>query len=144
MATPGEEELIKAVMTVRDAHPDLGILKLWAQLKTDKPEWAVSEKRFRKVLAAAGGTATGTGAVVSESSEKPKSKKKNKNKKKSEGSELVAQTGIDPSLDVSTLAPKVSVNMFGGTKGKGLVAESAIQKGEVLWQEEPWIACPDP
>jgi hypothetical protein len=137
MASPSEDELVAGIKGVRDAHPELGILKLWAQLKTDKPEWAVSEKRFRKALATAGGTASGAGATAPESSGKKK-------KSKADGHELVAQTGLDPTLDIDIIAPKVKAKMFGGTRGKGLVSKSKIEMGEVLWQEDPWIACSDP
>lgn len=138
MASPTEDELVTAVAAVRNAHADLGILKLWAQLKVDKPEWAVSEKRFRKALASAGGTASGAGASA------PEKKTRSKKADKADGHELVADTGLDATLDVDTIAPKVKAKMFGGTRGKGLVAKSKLEMGEVLWQEEPWIACSDP
>lgn len=131
MATtsPSDDELVAAVKVVREAHPALGIVKLWAQLKADRPEWAVSEKRFRKAL-----STTSDGGPSSSSTATPKPKK----------NELVAQTGLDATLDITAVAPKVKAKMFGGTKGKGVVAKAKIQAGEVLWQEEPWIACPDP
>ncbi|TXT05059.1 hypothetical protein VHUM_03879 [Vanrija humicola] len=126
--SPSEADLVAAVKTVREAHPALGIVKLWAQLKADRPEWSVSEKRFRKAL----GAASEGGASASSATAKPKK------------NELVAQTGLDATLDITAVAPKVKAKMFGGTKGKGVVAKAKIQAGEVLWQEEPWIACLDP
>lgn len=141
-SSPAEDELVGAIKTVRDAHPEHGIAKLWAQLKVDNPEWTVSEKRFRKALATAGGTASGAGATAP--AEKKSGKGKAKGKGKADGAELVARTGLDSTLDIDNIAPKVKAKMFGGTRGKGLVAKSTIEAGEVLWQEEPWIACPDP
>jgi hypothetical protein len=145
MATPPEDELIAAVTTVRDAHADLGILRLWAQLKVEQPGWAVSEKRFRKALAAVGGTASGAGSTAAEGgSSSKKSKSKTKKNITADGPELVAKTGLDPSVDVQHIAPKVQAHMFGGTRGKGLVAKSGIEAGEWLWEETPWMACSDP
>lgn len=111
--SPGEDELGAAVEELRGAHPSLGAVKLLIQLRADHPEWAVSEKRLRKMLQA-----------------------------RSEVG-LIAHTGLDPSLDVS-IAPKVKVEMFGGGKGKGLVAREGILKGELVWQEDPWIVTADP
>jgi hypothetical protein len=56
---------------------------------------------------------------------------------------LVATTGIDPTIDIKALAPKVAVKVFAKGKGKGLVAAEKIFRGEVIWQEEPWIATAD-
>lgn len=134
-SSPADDELTKAVAGVRDAHPDLGILKLWAALKEQHPEWTVSEKRFRKVLAAVGGSGAGgaggaaggsggSGAVAAD--------------------ELVAETGLDRTLDIGAVAPKVKAKLFGGTRGKGLVARAKLEQGELLWSEEPWVAAPDP
>lgn len=124
-SSPEEGELAAAVTTVRAAHPDLGILKLWAALKEAHPEWTVSEKRFRKALAAQGGSGASPAAAVADD-------------------ELVAHTGLDSTLDIAAVAPKVKAKVFGGTKGKGLVARSKLEAGEFLWHEEPWVACPDP
>lgn len=122
--SPSDDILLPALASLREGHPDKGILKLLAQLKIDHPEWAVSEKRFRKALQLApcprGGEAD------------PKEKA------------LVADTGLDPSIDVKSIAPKVEVKMFAGGKGKGLVAKEGLKQGEMLWQEEPWIVTSDP
>jgi len=34
--------------------------------------------------------------------------------------------------------------MFGVEKGKGLIAKEKIERGDVVWQEEPWIVTADP
>ncbi|KAL7420279.1 hypothetical protein Q5752_005248 [Cryptotrichosporon argae] len=124
---PAEDDLVSALTALRASHPDSGAPKLLAQLKASRPDWAVSEKRVRKVLSTLG---VGAGAGSSSSG--------------GQGRELVARTGVDTTLDVAALAPKVEVRMFGGTKGKGLVARAPVEAGELLWHEEPWIACPDP
>lgn len=76
--------------------------------------WSISEKRLRKIL-------------------NPPTL-----------SVLVPETHLDPTLDVSALATKVSVELFGGVRGKGLVAKERIEQGEVIWQENPWIPTADP
>lgn len=133
MASPGDDELRAAVTRLRDANPELGIVKLWAALKADT-NWAVSEKRFRKALAEVGGTASGGAAAPPAS----------KGKGASRDDEVVADTKLDTTIDVAAIAPKVKVKMFGGTKGKGLVAKGKIEEGEWIWQEEPWVAVSDP
>lgn len=133
MTSPSDDELRTAVVRVRDANPDLGILKLWAALKAEAG-WAVSEKRFRKTLAEVGGSASGGGAAAPAK----------RGRAVSRDDELVAHTALDTTIDVASIAPKVKVKMFGGTKGKGLVAKSKIEEGEWLWQEEPWLAVSDP
>ena len=122
--SPRDDALITAASDLRLVYPTLGIAKLLIQLKSLHPEWMVSEKRFRKVLQT---------APIDEGSLKSQSE-----------TGLVAVTGIDPSVDVARLAPKVKVKMFGGEKGKGLVAKDKILMGDVLWQEEPWIVTADP
>ncbi|KIR28868.1 putative protein lysine methyltransferase SET5 [Cryptococcus deuterogattii LA55] len=122
--SPSDDILLPALASLRENHPDKGILKLLAQLKVDHPEWAVSEKRFRKALQ----LAPSPGDGEADPSEKA----------------LVADTGLDPSIDVKSIAPKVEVKMFAGGKGKGLVAKEGLKQGEMLWQEEPWIVTSDP
>ncbi|GFZ44719.1 Vesicular-fusion protein SEC18 [Saitozyma sp. JCM 24511] len=114
---------------LRSQNPSLGIAKLLVQLKIEQPGWAVSEKRLRKILQALpGGADAANGKHQAASGE----------------TVLVAETGLDPTIDVAHIAPKVKVKMFGGGKGKGLVAKEKILQGDVLWQEEPWIATADP
>ncbi|KAE8541065.1 putative protein lysine methyltransferase SET5 [Cryptococcus gattii VGV] len=122
--SPSDDILLPALASLRESHPDKGILKLLAQLKIDHPEWAVSEKRFRKALQ----LAPSPGSGEADPNEKV----------------LVADTGLDPSIDVKSIAPKVEVKMFAGGKGKGLVAKEGLKQGEMLWQEEPWIVTSDP
>lgn len=127
--SPSDDELTPAVQRLRSQNPSLGIAKLLVQLKIEQPGWAVSEKRLRKILQALpGGADAANGKHQAASGE----------------TVLVAETGLDPTIDVAHIAPKVKVKMFGGGKGKGLVAKEKILQGDVLWQEEPWIATADP
>jgi len=130
MATiPSDEVLIIAVTSLRDAHPSLGIAQLLQQLKTDHPDWAVSEKRLRKVMSMSSAATTSLAtAGVSQTNDEPG---------------LIAVTGLDTTLNVTEIAPKVKARLFGGEKGKGLVAREKILEGEVIWQEEPWIVTAD-
>lgn len=115
--TPSHDALLPIIRQLRVQHPDLGASKLLLQLKTAQPEWAVSEKRLRKLL-----------QMISPTIDEPG---------------LVADTHMDPTLQVTEIAPKVKAKMFGGEKGKGLVAREKIQEGEVVWQEEPWVVTAD-
>ncbi|KAK8844659.1 hypothetical protein IAR55_006506 [Kwoniella newhampshirensis] len=133
---PAEDALNPAVSDLKTAHPSLGITKLFAQLKIDHPDWTVSEKRFRKALqSVAGSTTVSNGTPASSNGDASSSTLE---------SVLIADTGMDPSIDIASIAPKVKVKMFSGGKGKGLVAKERLQQGEVLWQEEPWIVTADP
>jgi len=121
MATiPTDEALVPAVQTLRDANSSLGVAKLLQRLKSDHPDWAVSEKRLRKFV-----TPASTAASV----------------KDEPG--LMAFTGLDTTINAAEIAHKVKARLFGGEKGKGLVAREKILEGEVIWQEEPWIVTAD-
>lgn len=113
---PSDDAIAAFVEAARVAEPGLGYLKIYAALKRDHPDWSLSEKRFKKV------------AQTSSSSD---------------GTALVARTGLDPSIRVQDVAPKVDIKLFPGGKGKGLVAKAKIYKGEVLWQEDPWVSTAD-
>ena len=114
---PSETDIIDAVSAVRLSGPPLGIPKLYAKIKVDHPTWSLSETRFRKILKLADAPA-----------------------RPSWGSAI--KTGRDPSIDVAALAPKIRVREFSGNRGKGLIAHERIQRGELVWQEEPWVVVP--
>nr|XP_018266259.1 uncharacterized protein I303_00234 [Kwoniella dejecticola CBS 10117]OBR88417.1 hypothetical protein I303_00234 [Kwoniella dejecticola CBS 10117] len=150
--TPTDTELQEQATLLRESHPALGVGKLLAQLKIDHPDWSVSEKRFKKfvsVTSSAGSDATnvnvnangnGNGDTIGLTSTST-----SVSQSKSTGDDaLIAKTGIDHSIDVSKIAPKVKVKMFNvDGKGKGLVAKEKLQMGELLWQEDPWIVTND-
>ncbi|BEI90386.1 uncharacterized protein CcaverHIS019_0304560 [Cutaneotrichosporon cavernicola] len=138
MSTPGDDELRTAVRDARDANPDLGALKLLAAIK-DAKGWTLSEKRFRKALADVGGTAAGGGAAA-----KPSAKKKKGKKSRRVGDHLEPETHLDSTLDIATIAPKVNARMFNDARGKGLVAAEELQMGEMIWREDPFVACASP
>lgn len=112
-STPTDADVVAYADSVRSGT-SLGAGKVLQRLRQERPEWSISEKRLRKLL----------------------------NPSPTEAG-LVPKTGIDPSLNVNDLAPKVTVRIFEHGKGKGLVCKEAILKGEVVWQEEPWIATAD-
>ncbi|WRT63316.1 uncharacterized protein IL334_000221 [Kwoniella shivajii] len=141
---PSDEELNSAAIILRSAHPSLGIGKLLAQLKLDNPEWSISEKRFKRFLPRPSSSSSekgqGDGEVNGGGSGSGSSNVTEVNQK--DGG-LIAQTGIDTFLDIKQIAPKVKVKMFKDGKGKGLVVREKLQMGEMIWQEDPWIATND-
>lgn len=116
MITPIDSEVTDLITQVQASQPDWGALKILAALRIQHPDWAISEKRFRKIQKIAANP---------------------------DGSSLIARTGVDASIDVHIIAPKLDVKLFDKGKGKGLVAREKIMQGEVIWQEEPWIATAD-
>lgn len=137
---PTDDELKPIVVSLREAHPALGIAKLLAQLKIDQPTLSVSEKRLRKVLQTnSGDNNNGEASKLATSEGQGKGEKEAGTGTK----ELIAETGIDKSINWS-IAPKVKVKMFKSGRGKGLVAREKILEGEVIWSEDPWIATTSP
>ena len=128
---PTDEVLKPTIQALRESHPALGIAKLLQQLKIEHPEWAVSEKRLRKVISPVTATTSAPAAGTAGGA------------KLADEPGLRADTGLDTTLAVSEIAPKVKARLFGGEKGKGLVAREKILEGEVIWQEEPWIVTAD-
>ncbi|KAF7315805.1 Set-like protein [Mycena indigotica] len=116
MASPNDEELQNCVRSLKAEHPTLGIPKLHAQLRKDFPQWTVSEKRLRKVLAML--------AELSSDQPHPTSK-------------------VVDGLDVSHWSPRVEVCVFDAKKGKGLVAKEKIKNKEAIWVEDPFIIAPE-
>lgn len=135
---PSDEDLSPLVTSLKASYPDLGIAKLLAQLKIDHPTYSVSEKRLRKVLAQ---TLPSTNSVDTNATEE--SSKKGGKKSEDGSKDLIAETGLDSTIDWS-IAPKVKVKMFKDGKGKGLVAREKILEGEALWSEDPWITTTSP
>ncbi|KAJ7070237.1 hypothetical protein B0H15DRAFT_957838 [Mycena belliarum] len=115
MTSPSDEELQRALTELKAAHPALGIPKLHSRLRTDFPEWTVSEKRVRKLLA-------------------PKDAK---DAAPHPTSQLVE------GLNVAQWTPRVAVRVFDKKKGKGLIATHKIAAGETIWLEDPFIIAPE-
>ncbi|TDL15556.1 SET domain-containing protein [Rickenella mellea] len=146
--TPSEIVLTAALKQLRAEHPLLGASKLHALLCAGYAGWSVSEKRVRKVLQAEGLQLA------------PPPAKKGGDRGTSEGDagKGVGDVGdvggggggaVYPSsrvldgLDVKKWTGKVEVRYFGKEKGKGLVATETIEKGEVVWTEDPFIIAPE-
>ena len=51
MAAPADEEVLAAVLAVKSAHPDYGMVRMRKHIK-DENGWELSEKRVKKALAA--------------------------------------------------------------------------------------------
>lgn len=130
---PSDKELSPVVTKLRTENPSTGVPKLLQQLKSEHSDWAVSEKRLRKLLQALNLPSTAVDTAVDSTGGDGDGEKG-----------LVADTGLDPSINVGGIAPKVKARIFGGEKGKGLVAREKILQGEVSWSEEPWIVTADP
>lgn len=122
--SPPEEDLKDALKTLRTENPTLGISKIHAALLAAHPEWAVSEKRTRKVLQS-------EGLVISSG-----------NTSDSAGFKFPASKVIE-GLDVGKWTNKVEVRMFDRKKGKGLVAKERIGEGETIWKEDPFVLAPE-
>lgn len=138
--SPPDEALRVVLLELRAQNPSLGISKLQTKLLTQHPEWAVSEKRVKKIIA---------------QNERPVPP-------------LRPTSRIIENLNVSRWTNKVKVVDYGSTKGKGLVATAEIkvgvgvssrffrvpgqqqliicgvvlQEGEDVWKEDPFVISP--
>ena len=54
-----EEELTALVVTTKRSHPEWGFRKIHGEVKRLKPDWAVRDKRVRKLLTALSESAPG-------------------------------------------------------------------------------------
>ncbi|KAJ7222249.1 hypothetical protein GGX14DRAFT_428287 [Mycena pura] len=116
MSSPSDDELQNALVQLRAAHPTLGIPKLHARLRADF-DWAVSEKRMRKVLAT---------LAPPKLAEPPH-----------------PSSQVVEGLDIGVWTSRVDVRMFDKKKGKGLIATHTIKSGETIWVEDPFVIAPE-
>lgn len=123
---PTEIELRAALVNIKSKNQALGISKIHAVLVSSFPDWAVSEKRTRKVLQQ-------EGLVISNSSGKIGENEVS----------VYPSSRIIPDLDVTKWSTKVTVKYFDKKKGKGLVATTDIGNNEIIWKEEPFIIAPE-
>lgn len=121
--SPPEEELKDALVTLKHQNPSLGISKIYALLLRTYPSWTVSEKRTRKIL-------QNEGLVLSSTPIK-------------RTTIAYPSSRVIPHLDVTQWTNKVEVSFFDQQKGKGLIATSDIEEGEVIWKEDPFIIAPE-
>ncbi|KAL5501618.1 hypothetical protein ACEPAH_8878 [Sanghuangporus vaninii] len=112
--SPPDEALKDVLIALRAENPGLGIAKLQNKLITQHPEWAVSEKRIKKLLAQ---------TSQSTSQARPTSR-------------------VIDGLNVSKWSNKVKVVDYGPAKGKGLEATQEIKEGEDVWKEDPFVISP--
>ncbi|KAF5336557.1 hypothetical protein D9611_006501 [Ephemerocybe angulata] len=117
--SPAEDVLTAALVELKTANPTLGIAKVHALLLQSHPEWAVSEKRTKKILQIEGLTSSAN-PVDPNVGAYPQSK-------------------VVSGLDVSKWTSKARVKMFDKRKGKGLVATAEIQENELVWKEDPFV-----
>lgn len=128
--SPTEDQLKNVLVALRKDNPTLGIPKLHALLRSNRPEWTISEKRTRKIL-------QGEGLVLNT----PAQKSTTASDSQPEG--LHPTSSLIEGLDIEKWTPKVEVKYFDQTKGKGLVAKNHIAEGEILWKEDPFILAPE-
>ncbi|KAL0952630.1 hypothetical protein HGRIS_006878 [Hohenbuehelia grisea] len=123
---PSEEELTSALVELKSKNPSMGIPKIHALLLASFPDWAVSEKRTRKILQIQG--------LVAGSAPAPAR----------DASGLTYPTSrLIKDIDLHRWTEKVTVRYFDKRKGKGLVAAEKINKGELIWKEDPFILAPE-
>ncbi|KAF8574536.1 SET domain-containing protein [Ramaria rubella] len=127
--SPSDEELIPVLRALRAEFPTLGINKFHALLLQNQPSWAVSEKRFKKVLQ--------QHCLNSMQTIQPQQSGGGGEGKKHPTFRFNEQ------LNVENWTKKVEVKYFGPEKGKGLVAKEKIENGEKLWKEDPWVIAPE-
>ena len=131
--SPPDEALKEVLRKLRAENPTLGITKLQAQLLIEHPEWSVSEKRVKKLLAAENLLITPPPA---------KNKSKNGAAATNSDAQLFPTSKVIEGLDVARWTKKVKVVDFGAPKGKGLVATEDIKEGEDVWKEDPFAIAP--
>ncbi len=156
--SPSEADLTDALIDLKTRDPHLGISKIHALLLQHYPDWLVSEKRTRKILQAKGLTIVHS-SDVEKTSDLPSNVPKIPYVPKYTSNEYTSPASGAPraplppleyptskvisSLDVSQWTPKVSVKWFDSHRGKGLVATEAIEEGEVIWREDPFVLAPE-
>lgn len=126
--SPSEVELVAALRKLRSDNPTLGQTKLHALLLQTYPAWAVSEKRFRRIIHDNGLTAikaAGNGIV-----DEPETQLVEGGRAKAYPTYRISEN-----LEVEKWSNKVEVRYFGKRKGKGLVATQRIEEGETVWKE---------
>ncbi|KAF9054030.1 hypothetical protein BJ165DRAFT_1522611 [Panaeolus papilionaceus] len=147
---PSEEELAKALISLKAEHPMLGISKVHALLLKTYPDWLVGEKRTKKVLQNHG-LVVQTPVQATEDELPPTSGHSNGEPSGSgsgtssgEKEKMVYPTSrVVNNLELDHWSKKVGVKFFDKKKGKGLVAIQDIDQGEVVWREEPFILAPE-
>ncbi|KAI0252303.1 hypothetical protein BJV78DRAFT_1204339 [Lactifluus subvellereus] len=133
--SPPEEDLKSTIVSLKKAHPALGIAKLHALLLSENPAWTVSEKRVRRILNAEGLIhQQNRGVAAAASGPSPSS---------TAVSSLYPSSTLVEGLDVAKWTTAIEVEYFGRQRGKGLIAKEPIPEGQVVWKEDPFITAPE-
>lgn len=117
--SPSDSELKDTLVALKAANPTLGIAKIHALLRSEHPDWAVSDKRTRKIMQNEGLVAGPSAGITFPSFR-------------------IAKT-----LDATKLSSKVEIHYFDKRKGKGLRLVEKVSEGEVLWKEDPFTLASD-
>lgn len=116
---PSEEEVVEVSRVLLSESPTLGIAKVLTYLQKEK-QWALSEKRLKSILIAAGLRPCPATQSKPKSSSVPIS-----------------------SLDVNLPFPDgVRAVYFDSVKGRGLVAARDFSEGETIFTEDAFVAAP--
>jgi hypothetical protein len=118
---PPDDELRIELSALRTQNPTLGIVKTHGLLLSTHPGWQVSEKRVRRMLKEP------AGAVAPPCDD----------------GKLHPSSRVIDKLDVGKWTSKVVVRYFDRVKGKGLVVKEAIEEGEFVWKEDPFVIAPE-
>ena len=127
--SPPEEVLRSSVLSLRNQHPTLGVAKLHALLLSENSEWAVSEKRLRRIMTAEGLTLQRKATPAASAAES--------------GAHIYPSSTLIEGLDVAKWTAGVEVKYFDKQRGKGLVTKEPILEGQVVWKEDPFIIAPE-
>ncbi|KAK6197475.1 uncharacterized protein RJT21DRAFT_57127 [Scheffersomyces amazonensis] len=118
---PHERQVVDGIIAIWKQDPStesLGIPKLHALFKAQHPTWSVSEKRLKNLLKKFGLTPNTNNEQFTYASE--------------------IKSEIAPDLDLPS-----NVQIIMTTKrGKGIYAKHKIDKGEIIWSEEPLFFIP--
>ncbi|KAI9454647.1 hypothetical protein BJY52DRAFT_1283286 [Lactarius psammicola] len=133
LISPPEEVLRSAVLSLRKDHPTLGVAKLHALLLSEKSEWAVSEKRLRRIMTAEGLTLQ----------PQPQRKVTPAASGASPRTHIYPSSTLIEGLDIAKWTAAVEVKYFDKQRGKGLVTKEPISEGQVVWKEDPFIIAPE-
>ncbi|KAJ4480919.1 hypothetical protein J3R30DRAFT_2379715 [Lentinula aciculospora] len=146
-SSPSDQDLRTAVVSLKLAHPTLGISKIHALLLVNYPDWIVSEKRTKKALQSEGLTLQSSQSIAeSNKSSTPTSQSltnpKSSRSSKGSGSgvnNVFPSSKLISNLDLSKYSTKIEVRHFNKKKGKGLVAKEKILAGSPVWKEDPYV-----
>ena len=128
--SPSEEDLKSTAVSLKKAHPALGIARLHALLLSENPAWTVSEKRLRRILNA-------EGLIVHQQKQDITASAP------SSAVALYPSSTLVEGLNVAKWSTAIEVKYFGRQKGKGLIAKEPISEGQVVWKEDPFIIAPE-